>query len=66
MSEDAVETGTKQKYTLIYMGEVGLQYEVYDFKNMLRKKLKEIDRADVRLIIKGRKMKIKVEERLTV
>ena len=69
MNEDlnkSIEGGTIQKYCLIYMGDAGLTYEVFDFKQHLRKRLKEVDRTDVRIIMKGRPLKIKVEERLTV
>jgi len=66
MMDEQVPGGTIQKYTLIYMGDAGLTYEVFDFKQHLRKRLKEIAREDVRMIMKGRLLQIKIEERLTV
>jgi hypothetical protein len=57
---------TIQKYCLVFWEESGLSYEVFDFKAQLRKRLKEVPRDDIKFIIKGRPLQVRIEERLTV
>lgn len=59
--------GTIQKYFVMFMSDKGyLQHEVYDYKSHLRKRLKDIPRENVRYIMKGKPLQIRIEERLTV
>lgn len=66
MEEKVQHSGTAQKWVLIYMDEVKLNYDLYDYKRDLRKKLKTLDLDDVKLIFKGRKVPSKVVEVLSI
>ena len=66
LEEDHEKPETIQKYCLIYWEESGLTFEVFDFKAQLRKRLKVVNREDIKFIIKGRPLQVRIEERLNV
>lgn len=65
-AENEASRGPKQKYWLIYMGDVGLTFDVFDYKWMLKKKIKKMDPADIKGIIKGKDINLVLENVLTV
>lgn len=58
--------GTVQKYCLVVTTTEGLKFEIYDFKQHLKKRMNQLKRESIKFVMKGRFLPVSVEEKIKV